>query len=610
MAFTADSGVVVFANRQNINGTYNLYFKKINVGGLITAWSWPNWVSNTFIINSICSDSSASLIQMFRNDSLLFIDPMSGGVLFQSYFPQQGLDVLPLYSGGYLMKSDSTVKKIDQGGNLVWTVGGVSVSSYDQSNVYVADTADIISKIDILNGNTLWSVLSPDTSISALCAISYGGVAGVTANQQYLQPHSMFRIDSTGIILWNRSYTSAVVGFDAIMETPDKGILTGGTSFTSNAFFYSPQVWDINNYYASFLVKADSLGYGPEKVSNVWIGDVNNDLVFDAVDGLYLSLAIGASGEERPGKGIQALIQPWGDMRPSVDWPMQFPNGVNIKTADCNGDGFITIADAANVTGNGSTHPNWRNGYHQSFYGNFCLEYAVSSDTVAPGQSFQIYVIAGTSLAPIDTVYAFYIHPDIPNLSLINPPLCSFDIYPGDFGTSGVSCISFKAGTSTVFGVGNDYFVTRNNQQNVTQLHDTIAVFNLVAASPVWTSGTFEMNFLDGMSITYDGKLYQLISCTPSVSVVVDPNITGAEENVENILDFHPNPSSGIVFTNTVYMNRQFTIIDVTGREVYSTTLPAGEKHLDLSILQDGIYFLKVEENGKNGLGKIMILHE
>lgn len=87
-------------------------------------------------------------------------------------------------------------------------------------------------------------------------------------------------------------------------------------------------------------------------ISKVWPGDTNNDTLVDCKDLLNIGLAYGERGSLRPNASLA-----WGP-QPALDWNTIFSNFVNVKHADCNGNGIVDSLDLEAVRLNYSkTHP-------------------------------------------------------------------------------------------------------------------------------------------------------------------------------------------------------------------------------------------------------------
>lgn len=81
--------------------------------------------------------------------------------------------------------------------------------------------------------------------------------------------------------------------------------------------------------------------------------------------------------------------------------------------------------------------------------------------------------------------------------------------------------------------------------------------------------------------------------------------------------EVYPNPCSNninIVYNENISGNVRASIIDITGRELNSTifegNLQKNKQNIDISWLDSGIYFIKIENNGKSTIKKINVIKQ
>ncbi len=89
---------------------------------------------------------------------------------------------------------------------------------------------------------------------------------------------------------------------------------------------------------------------------------------------------------------------------------------------------------------------------------------------------------------------------------------------------------------------------------------------------------------------------------------VVNSFPVGIDETkiTDNQLSIYPNPANQILHITTPIVNFQLSIVNLTGQTLLTTKLKNGEAQVDVSHLDNGIYFLKTD-NGKTQ--KLIIQH-
>ena len=84
----------------------------------------------------------------------------------------------------------------------------------------------------------------------------------------------------------------------------------------------------------------------------MWPGDANYDLIANNMDILNIGIAYSDTCYVRPGASLNWVAQP------CLDWLSQFITGVNVKHADCDGNGIVNALDTLAVSENyGLIHP-------------------------------------------------------------------------------------------------------------------------------------------------------------------------------------------------------------------------------------------------------------
>lgn len=146
---------------------------------------------------------------------------------------------------GYL--SDMFVFKIDSSGNVQWSFaspgnamdgvvyiqealdGGYFVSGTSSSFI-AGDYTTYIIKLDV-NGHKEWSrfFLNPSIGLFTMSGTSDGGLIFLGASSAFPDNLIIFKIDSAGILQWNKYYENAIGTWPwNVRQTPDDGFLLVG----------------------------------------------------------------------------------------------------------------------------------------------------------------------------------------------------------------------------------------------------------------------------------------------------------------------------------------------------------------------------------------------
>jgi type IX secretion system substrate protein len=592
----SNSDVIVSGWRYQSNGNISFMNRYATNGNSV--WGYVLNENYGYIIKSTCMNYTGDTLLVFVDgfQKKYSYDPLTGAVLDSMPFATSGSDLMELSNHDFMLKGTSSVNRVNITGASVWS-HPATVSDYNTSSVVVTNAVGEVSLLDINTGSPLWTTPTGISGIANLNIRSNGSIVGVTSDTANLVPHQMFYLDPSGSLQWTKTYNAGLFGFDNISEANDGGILVGGTYFQSlHDAWYQSTLHDFNNTHGSFVLHADSLGNGPEKISNMWTGDVNHDGIIDINDGLFLGVAMNAIGLARNSMGIEPAVNSYGDMRPSVDWGQNFTNGSDYKSADGSGDGVVDVADAQYISFWGSTHPNWRGSPEPDATSNpaCCISIVPSTDTVYAGQSFSVYLIVGSPGSTIDSIYVAHMNIySNSSTAVIDINQSEFVPYPGSFGSPGLNTMTYKNGSPVVLSPGYEYYVTRLNQQNALQFYDTIAVFNLVANNVI-VPEAFDLQLQSSTAMTYYEDIFGLTIGQPSADVVIMPVITGLTEQITNEVNVYPNPSDGIFNLDKSLVDRLIKVYDLKGVLVSEKKLRAGDTKLDLTHLESGSYVMKV----------------
>ncbi|MGB1316779.1 MAG: PKD domain-containing protein, partial [Flavobacteriales bacterium] len=185
---------------------------------------------------------------------------------------------------------------------------------------------------------------------------------------------------------------------------------------------------------------------------DVWPGDANSDNIVTNADALYLGLAFGQTGPTRPAATINWVGQP------AADWTFNFAaNNVNLKHADCDGNGIVNFDDTLAIDFNYlNTHSKFE---APPAGGNPPIWIEATPDTVGLEHVIDIVVHLGTADQPVADLHgvAFSLTFDE---ALVQQQGMSLNFDNCVLGTAGADVLTFQ---KTMFLDGAiDIAVTRN----------------------------------------------------------------------------------------------------------------------------------------------------
>lgn len=320
-------------------------------------------------------------------------------------------------------------------------------------------------------------------------------------------------------------------------------------------------------------------------MDDVWPGDANSDNIVTNSDALYLGLAFNQTGPTRPAATLNWVGQP------APDWTFDFAqNNVNLKHADCDGNGIINFDDTLAIDFNYLQTHNKFDGL--SAGGNAPIWVEATPDTVGLEQAIDIVVHLGTAEQPIDSLHgvAFTLTFDE---TLVTENGFTVDFDNCVLGTAGSDVLTFQ---KSFFSDGAlDLCITRNTLENF-QGYGPIFHARIVTTDNL--SGMHDLPIgLSGVVALTAGE-DEVVLSTIADTVIIDADKVGIDEYEELDVVVFPNPTNGLI-TILGVDNAQLTVLNAIGQKVFESGVSDNRTTIDLSTLNNGVYILKLEnENG------------
>ena len=323
------------------------------------------------------------------------------------------------------------------------------------------------------------------------------------------------------------------------------------------------------------------------QTDSVWAGDANGDYTVNVYDPLAVAVAFGQTGPVRAGATTTWQAEwcpPWADT---------FINGLNLKHADCNGDGTVDAADLPAVTANwGMVH--LKEGPAAKTSGLPELYFDITGINFAPGSTVSVPIKLGTTANITNNFYGIASVIDIGGITLASPPTIS---YPANWVGTGANTLSFVKNVSNNT-IGWAY--AKKDHQDVSG-QGTIATVDFTVPTNIpW--GT-------AITLTFSGA--QVISKTmASIPFTdLDTTVTAGSLSVNNINNnfrntaIVPNPS-GNTASLTIALQQvsevEVCVLDNVGKIVYREVVKAIKGVNTVSLpaqhLATGIYMVRVTD--------------
>jgi len=395
-----------------------------------------------------------------------------------------------------------------------------------------------------------------------------------------------FQVDNPGNNFYDVYHNGDFVGFYPLTHVP----VTLPHLFANNEPLQTLKICINDNPDCCMTINYEA----PNCDGFVYPGDGNHDNAANHFDVLNLGLAFGKEGPQRPSQGIE-----WTGL-PAENWTQEFGDGVNMKHADCTGDGKVDEIDLVAVSVNfGETHGTQQPiAFVQGTESDppLYVDLPSSSDLQA-GMSFSAPIMLGTASEPLENMYglAFTLKFDP---EIIDPASIQLQYDPSWIGVQNVNLLTFNR---TIANAGEvKVAIVRTDQNNVSghgQIAGIIGVIDNIAGKE-----SVKIEVIDVKAIRENEELVSLRKPVESVSLVD----SGSKEIVEQGMTVFPNPvKDAVYFILPDNAKADFVELQSTdGRLLKSDD--SGSNKLNINDLGEGIYILRVKSGDRVYLHKII----
>ncbi len=319
---------------------------------------------------------------------------------------------------------------------------------------------------------------------------------------------------------------------------------------------------------------------------SVWAGDANGDYTVNVYDPLAVAVAYGTTGSTRPGATTtwQAEYCP--------NWTDTFMNSVNMKHADCNGDGVVDASDLGAVNSNwGSVHLKGTPRGKTTAVPDLWLD--VSNISFHPGATVNIPVKLGSATYPMNDFYGVATDMSITGVTLPSPASIS---HSTSWVGSSTNTLAFAKADAT----GNlSWAYARTDHQNVNG-QGTIGMLQLTIPANATVGSQLNFSFANTRIIDKDMNELTGFNVIDTMVLITPLSVGSVERNI-TLAQVVPNPSRGsatLQVQTRVASQLSVRVQDVSGKTVslmqYSVSQGANELSLPAAELSSGFYLIQL----------------
>ncbi|XZF12751.1 T9SS type A sorting domain-containing protein [Chitinophagaceae bacterium MMS25-I14] len=324
---------------------------------------------------------------------------------------------------------------------------------------------------------------------------------------------------------------------------------------------------------------------------SVWAGDANADFTVNMYDPLAVAVAYGQTGTARTGASTAWVAQY------TPDWVGSFITGINMKHADCDGNGAVNNTDLGAITTNyGMVHYRGAHSPQQKNTSVPDLYFDLTGVALKRGTTVTIPVKLGTSALPMGNMYGLATHINVDGINLTTAPTVS---YPSGWLGNSSNTLNFTKATSSQ---DVEWAYARTDHQNIAG-NGTIAniTFAIPANAPV--GQMLHFSFADSRIIDKYGNIITAYNEVNDSAAILSGTSVGTVVNNLTQAAIVPNPSEGNVELQLSFAQSSdvsVNITDISGKVIWSQqkSFPAGAQYLQLPVanLSAGIYLVQVHD--------------
>jgi len=609
IVFTATSGPISLSSCNDWKFIYNDCCLNAQIANLASP-EGDGLYLESFLDNSIANNNSAVIknyppfyidINKFTTNTIQNVDPDSDIVVSQFIHTQEDATSNSPYANGY-----DTTKLLG--------VGGIALINQNNQYIQLLSPAIGIYMFTMRTYEYRNSVVVGYTTRqwTTTCVADTIGVSPLPAagtNFTYLttpgqtQTLTLNFNDSTNIDSVFVAFTPTNNWAYTTTSAPAAGSGSGSITWTTPSslnpadtpYFYIYVLAKSNacptNGYAWYTILVHTALSNPN--DSVWAGDANNDYTANMYDPLAIAVAYGQTGPVRTGASTAWTAQY------CANWPNNFlPAYVNMKHADCNGDGVVDSNDLAAVSANyGLTHPKGNAPVANKVTGVPDLYFDLSGQVLRPGVTISIPIKFGSAALPMNNIYGL-----ATGVELIGP----INLVAAPAITYSQSWIGSTSNTlKFIKDIDNnhvDWAYARKDQSNASG-NGTIATLNFTVPGPLYTGQQMKFHFANPQVIDKEGNIitaYNALDDSLTVTLGVE-NAASAIQYAEIV----PNPSKSQAELQMFVAqagNINIKITDLLGRTAWQQTIGLGTGNQNIVLpntnIIPGMYMIRLHGEG------------
>lgn len=417
------------------------------------------------------------------------------------------------------------------------------------------------------------TVISNDSIESTIPGIIYYNDSLSISNFELIDPYKIEGLDSFPIGTWkvwpNKVMSLGDINDDGYPEIAIHVMHNDGNKWGQDAIVYIVSI-----------KPADCI-----ETTCVWPGDANNDGVANCKDAL--NIARGFKKVSSPNKRILP-VNTWVAQKAN-DWG-ELNDGVDMKFADCDGNGSIDLNDISPVKLNYNlTHQ--KNNIIPFDENGPLLRIVPPQQNLSPDDTAQFDIFLGEQIKNAENVFGLNMTVRPTSLSLYSD---SIYVDYNDSWIGNVDSNSIHLEHQLTDGIS--FAIARTDHKNTTNYGKIASIKIPLSNNPI-EKFTLEVTELNIES--HEGDIVLVNDIIADSVSVVDSTTINSSISVISTINSYPNPTSDRVYFNLKEEIKNITIYSAVGYLIKNEPVNATSFNIDLSSLTNGTYFISLQGKDK-----------
>ncbi len=332
-----------------------------------------------------------------------------------------------------------------------------------------------------------------------------------------------------------------------------------------------------------------------ETCSPVWPGDTDYDSLVSIYDFLPIGVHYGFTDFDRDSVSILWIGHK------ARDWSINQNNGVNAKHIDCDGNGIIDLLDSVAITQNYSLSHLLQNSTSRT---GFDMNLTTATTNIYPGDSIVVEVHIGTQTTPANSIYGLAFESTVSSMIPIESGSLKLIPQNSFLGNLNQDLFGLKHLNESV---GESALALTRIDHTSQSGYGSIAQIQFIIDESVNVPSQFDLIILNNIANDEAGNNSDINNLDTLTFNILDP-LTVSKIESDFTVEIYPNPTTGEIYFKSESSITQVDIYSIDGKLISSSPFKNGSRQMDVSVLSNGSYLLKLFSDSSTVTKNLVIL--